>query len=157
MEDPKRVLWELIRQLDAHGIYRTDLKPGSSTVEWASEIEADTGKVVTQPMVISSEALVWLEECRFTPPRGRSGQYSRLAGCQGRFPKLRDGADGVGYARQQAASPPCADAAFAARRISTLRLATRIADQPSRWRFYVSPALAPRAGISRRISGGYWG
>jgi hypothetical protein len=41
---------------------------GASPVEWILEVEADTGKIVTQPLVLSSEALVWLEECRFTLP-----------------------------------------------------------------------------------------
>ena len=34
-----------------------------------------------------------------------------------------------------------------------MRVATRIAKRPFRWRFYVSPAPAPPAGILRGISG----
>jgi len=67
-EDAKHFLWDLIRQLDAHGVYRVDLNPGSSPVEWVLEVEADTGKIVTRPLALSTMALIWLESCRFTLP-----------------------------------------------------------------------------------------
>jgi hypothetical protein len=63
-EDAKLVLWDLIRQLDAHGVYRVDLKETVAAVEWTIEVEADTGKIVTKPLAIFSEAVVWLESCR---------------------------------------------------------------------------------------------
>ena len=70
-EDAKLVLWDLIRQLDAHGVYRVDLKETVAAVEWVIEVEADTGKIATQPLALSSESLVWLESCRFTLPGSR--------------------------------------------------------------------------------------
>jgi hypothetical protein len=73
-EDAKLVLWGLIRQLDAHGVYRADLRQGSSPVDWIVEVEADSGKIVTQPMVLSNEAVVWLEKCQFTLPGSRGVQ-----------------------------------------------------------------------------------
>jgi hypothetical protein len=51
-----------------------DLTPGTSPVEWFLEVEADTGKIVTQPLALSSVTAVWLEECRFTLPGSRSVQ-----------------------------------------------------------------------------------
>lgn len=73
-EDTKLLLWDLIRQLDAHGIYRVDLTPGMSPVKWILEVEADTGKIVTQPLALSTMALIWLEECRFTLPGSQGVQ-----------------------------------------------------------------------------------
>jgi hypothetical protein len=71
-EDAKHFLWDLIRQLDAHGVYRGGLLPGSSPVQWILEVETDTGKVITQPLVLSTMALIWLERCRLTLPENRS-------------------------------------------------------------------------------------
>ena len=65
------MIWGLIRQLDAHGVCRVDLKPSSPPVVWILEVDGDTGKIVTQPLVLSSEAAVWLESCRFTLPGSR--------------------------------------------------------------------------------------
>lgn len=56
-EDAKLVLWDLIRQLDAHGIYRVDLKEPMAAVEWVIEVEAEPGKITAQPLALSSAAL----------------------------------------------------------------------------------------------------
>ena len=73
-DDAKQVLWDLIRQLDAHGVYRIDIKQVTSPVEWVIEVEADTGKIATQPLAVSTMALIWLESCRFTLPGSKSVQ-----------------------------------------------------------------------------------
>jgi hypothetical protein len=44
------------------------------------EVEADTGKIVTQPLALSSEAVVWLESCPFRLPGSRSVQQATMVG-----------------------------------------------------------------------------
>ena len=73
-DDAKQVLWDLIRQLDAHGVYRIDIRQVTSPVEWAIEVQADTGEIVTQPLALSGAATVWLASCRFALPGSRGVQ-----------------------------------------------------------------------------------
>ena len=50
------------------------LTPGTSPVEWILEVEEDSGKLITQPLALSTMALIWLESCRFTPPGSKGVQ-----------------------------------------------------------------------------------
>jgi hypothetical protein len=67
-EDARHFLWHLLRLLKVHSVYRMVLTPGSSTVEWAVEADTDLGKVVTQPLALSSGARHWYETWRFLTP-----------------------------------------------------------------------------------------
>lgn len=54
--------------------------PAVVAVGWVIEVEADTGKIVTQPLALSSEAVVWLESCPFRLPGSRSVQQATMVG-----------------------------------------------------------------------------
>lgn len=70
-EDAKLVMWGLLRYFDAHGVCRVDVRESGSAVEWIIEVEAGTGNIVTQPLALSRDALLWLDERRFTLPESR--------------------------------------------------------------------------------------